>query len=111
MNTASRIAQIKTVLENHFEAEECFVFIFGSRASGEAKPSSDWDIGVFSNSRIRPSKMLMAREELEKIRTLNKFDLVDFWMTAPEFRKNAARTILPLIGDSKKWIKKLSETI
>ena len=111
MNTTSHIAEIKTVLENHFGRGDYFVFVFGSRARGEAKPTSDWDIGVFSNSRVRPSKMFFAREELEKIRTLNKFDLVDFWMTAPEFRKNAARTILPLIGDSKKWIKKLSETI
>ena len=104
------VLEIKTSLERAFGAGDHFIFLFGSRAKGDAKTHSDWDIGILSNARIRPATMLRAREELEKIRTLDRFDLVDFSMTSPEFKKNASKTIVPLVGDGKKWTKKLSGT-
>ncbi len=99
--------EITSSIERAFGTGDYFVFLFGSRAKGNAKVHSDWDIGVLSDVRIRPSLMLKAREELEKIRTLDRFDLVDFSMTSPEFKRNASKTIVPLLGDSKKWTKKL----
>jgi len=107
MNTIEIADSIKRALG----AGDYFIFLFGSRAKGSAKAHSDWDIGVLSDMRIRPSLMLKAREELEKIRTLDSFDLVDFNMTSPEFKKNAFKNIVPLLGDSKKWTKKLLPTL
>ncbi len=101
MNTAPQKSEIRERLIKFFPPEDSFVFIFGSRADNTAKPGSDWDIGVISKRDIKGSVMERARDELENIRTLHSFDLVNFADTSDEFRKIAMRRIEPLIGNYK----------
>lgn len=98
MTTTPDKNEIRERLLKFFPPKNCFVFIFGSRANHTARPTSDWDIGVISNREIRGAVMEKAREELEEIRTLHSFDLVNFANTSEDFRKIAMRKIEPLIG-------------
>ncbi len=92
------IKKLRTDLSSHFNSRDGFVFIFGSRANGKSKPNSDWDIGVISKKEIPGSALEKARESLERIRTLQTFELVDFQKVPDSFKKIAMKKIIPLIG-------------
>ena len=98
MNTQMIIKELRTGLASHFNSKDDFVFIFGSRANGKAKPNSDWDIGVIGKKQIPGSALEKARESLEEIRTLQTFELVDFQKVPDSFKKIALKEIIPLIG-------------
>lgn len=93
----------KSLLE-YFSPENSFVFIFGSRADGTARFNSDWDIGIICHEKISGVVMGRARDALDKIRTLQSFDLVDFATVPDGFREIAFSKIEPLIGHHEKWI-------
>lgn len=85
MSTAPDINIIREKLKRHFDPKNCFVFLFGSRAAGTARYNSDWDIGVISQKPLRGSVLEKAREDLDNIRTLHSFELVDFAGTGEAF--------------------------
>lgn len=99
MGTEPTNGMISAALKKVLSENECCAFIFGSRADGTAGYNSDWDIGIIPKRSIRGAKMEKARDELEKIRTLHRFELVDFSKTSPEFREIALKHILPLFGN------------
>ncbi len=93
--------EIRDKLIKYFSPDDCFVFIFGSRADNSARHNSDWDIGLISEKTVRGATMKKARNALEQIRTLHSFDLVNFANTSEGFRDIAMRKIVPLIGNYK----------
>ena len=100
MSTAPNLTEIKDRLLKHFSPTESFVFIFGSRADDSARINSDWDIGIVAQKTIRGATMEKAREELEEIRTLHSFDLVNFANVSDQFKKIALSHIKPLFGNN-----------
>jgi predicted nucleotidyltransferase len=100
MTSQTIIKELKCGLSKHFSPDDGFVFIFGSRADGKAKPNSDWDIGVIGRKKIAGSALEKARESLESIRTLQTFELVDFRKVPDSFKKMAMQKIIPLIGEN-----------
>ncbi|MGC9143478.1 type VII toxin-antitoxin system MntA family adenylyltransferase antitoxin [Hydrogenobaculum sp.] len=52
------------------------VFLFGSFATGKATYFSDLDIAIETKENLENKHLYKIKEELEKIRTLRKIDLV-----------------------------------
>ena len=65
------------------------IFIFGSEAVGTADRRSDIDIGILGPQPVPGAVMQRIREDLEKLRTLRQFDLVDFSQVDASFRAEA----------------------
>jgi len=77
----------------HLDLRLYQVFIFGSEATADAAPGSDIDIGFVGPERL-PSKVLdNIRTELESLRTLRLFDLVDFSCVDESFKAVALKKI------------------
>ena len=93
------VQMIRTVLRAFFPVDNFKVFVFGSRATGTARPNSDWDIGVLGAEPVPGRVMERARTALESLRTLQSFDLVDFRRVTRTFRDIANRNAMPLGGD------------
>ena len=72
------------------------VFLFGSEASGTAAPGSDVDVGIWGPEPIAGAILARIQEELENLRTLRLFDVVDFARTDETFRSVALRGSEPL---------------
>lgn len=72
------------------------LFIFGSFARGDARRTSDLDLGV--QWRGARSERTLARlyDEVQELPTIRKIDLVDFSQTSSSFRRLAERDKLPL---------------
>lgn len=65
--------------------------LFGSRATGQAGPRSDWDIGIVGPAPLDGAILERIREALDQVPTLSTFEVVDL-STVPEgFRDRALR--------------------
>jgi len=64
------------------------VILYGSRARGDYKPNSDFDIAVDNKGRaVESATIYLIREELDNLPTLKSFDVVDLNSVSEEFRK------------------------
>ncbi|GAO34806.1 DNA polymerase III subunit beta [Sulfuricella sp. T08] len=69
------------------------VFLFGSRAMGDAGPRSDFDVGVFGGEPLPLRDYFAIEDMLDALPTLYKIDWVDFNRVSPEFREWAMKQI------------------
>ena len=73
--------QIKTILTQALRHRKCQVYLFGSRATGQHRASSDFDVAVLASERIS-EELSLAREMLEQSNIPLKVDLIEL-STAP----------------------------
>jgi predicted nucleotidyltransferase len=71
------------------------LFVFGSFARGDARPTSDLDIG-FTAPLADHQVQQMLVERIPALPTIRPIELVDFDQLEPEFRSVAGKHILPL---------------
>lgn len=62
------------------------VYLFGSRATGHARPASDIDVAVWSLAELPVGTLSLIREALEESLVPFKVDLVDLHDTDEGFR-------------------------
>jgi len=94
MNKLSREAEILQLLQNVFQREHARlgahrVVLFGSRARGDARPRSDFDVAVVGATPLPLADFYELADQIEKIPTLYKIDWVDLARTTPKFRHSA----------------------
>ena len=82
---------IKKTVRKHFPKDDYEVFVYGSRATGNAQKWSDVDIGIRGEKKVPVRKLALIAEELEKSKIPYKVDVVDFSKTSEEFRKLALK--------------------
>jgi uncharacterized protein len=77
--------RITAILVRALSGKSCQVYLFGSRATGTAQPTSDFDVAVLAHEDIS-RELSLARERLEESNIPFKVDVVDLRLTAPAFR-------------------------
>jgi hypothetical protein len=80
------IQKVKTAVLQAFENEDVSIFLFGSRASGNAHRTSDIDIGILSSGFFDRKKITALRAELEEMNIPYSVDLVDLSTVSEDFR-------------------------
>ena len=81
----SVIINIKNILYKYEEIEKAS--IFGSRARGDYKKTSDIDIAIFSKN-ITSTRLNLLRNEFEELDIIYTIDVVEFYKTSKEELKN-----------------------
>ena len=84
---------VKQIVLKHVPKDNFAVFLFGSRAVGNAKPLSDIDIGILG---LEPLPTLIKADletDLEESIVPYKIDLIDFYQVDKDFKKEALNTI------------------
>jgi predicted nucleotidyltransferase len=79
------LAREKTLLKGHR------VVLFGSRATGKARPRSDFDIGIEGPAPLAAVSFHTLADRLEQIDTLYRIDLVDLQTVSEQFRLTAIK--------------------
>ena len=69
------------------------IFLFGSRAKGDAGETSDFDIAVDAGSKISLGVIARIKDEIDELRTLKSIDIIDLNRVNPEFK-----TVIRKIG-------------
>jgi predicted nucleotidyltransferase len=84
----------KNIILKYVPKNDYAVFLFGSRADGTAKKTSDIDIGFIGSQPL--SSVLKADMEYELGESIipYKVDLIDFSMTNNDFRQIALKNII-----------------
>jgi len=85
--------QIIEIIKKHMTSDHYRVFFFGSRANGKATERSDIDIGIEAEEAVPPGVLSEIKEELDNLRTLNKFDLVEFKKADKNFKEVAMQNM------------------
>lgn len=97
MSIEEIISQVVRIILKHSKPER--IWLYGSRASGEAKESSDIDI-AFDDKEFKSEWLI--EEEIEKIQTLIKIDVKNIAHTEERFRQRVLSTGRVLFSASKK---------
>jgi hypothetical protein len=84
-------AAIRAVVERHLDASRYELFLFGSEGAGTATRGSDIDIGILGAEPVPGRAMERIRQELDGLRTLRRFDVVDFCNVDESFRRSALK--------------------
>lgn len=85
--------QIRGIVGKYLDLAQYKVFFFGSRVRGDNFPRADIDIGIEGSKAIPVGMKLSIQEDIEKLPTLYKFDVVDFGQVSESFKKEARKTI------------------
>jgi predicted nucleotidyltransferase len=75
-----------SIVRSHVPDARYRVFLFGSRAAGTARPSSDIDIGIEGPSPVPFDVLSAIADDLEEAPTLFSIDVVDFQRVPDKFR-------------------------
>lgn len=81
----SSISKMKNILLRYEEIEKAI--IFGSRARGDYKKTSDIDIAIFSHN-ITSTRLNLLRNDFDELDIIYTVDLVDFYNVSKEELKN-----------------------
>jgi predicted nucleotidyltransferase len=71
-------------------------FLFGSRANGTSRITSDWDIAIIGKEKLNPILLMEIEEAIEKANFLQKVDLVDVFTASPALRKEIEKVVLAI---------------
>jgi len=85
--------EILEIVGKRLDLKKYKVFFFGSRVAGDNFPRSDIDIGIEGKIEMPGAVKIEIEEEIEKLPTLYKFDVVDFKTVSEKFRKEALKNI------------------
>lgn len=80
------VAELRAMVLRALSGMKVRVFLFGSRATGDAHPASDIDVAVLPLEPLPAGTLAALREMLEESTIPQTVDLVDLSEADPEFR-------------------------
>lgn len=87
---------IKKTVRKYLPATEYELFVYGSRASGQADKWSDIDVGIKGRKKVPFDTLATISEEIRESDLPYLVDVVDFNRVSEKFRKIATKEILKL---------------
>lgn len=85
---------ILDIVFNYINPDESLVFLFGSYATGEARVSSDIDIGLMCQKDIPDNLFARLRLKLaEDVQTLRQIQVFDFAKASEDFKDMVMKEI------------------
>jgi len=78
------LADATNIIARHLP--DARIFLFGSRAKGDARETSDFDIAVDAGSKISLGVIARIKDEIDELRTLKSIDLIDLNRVNPKFK-------------------------
>ncbi|MFC1754051.1 nucleotidyltransferase domain-containing protein [Thermoproteota archaeon] len=82
-----------TILKKHLKISDYSIFYFGSRCRKNPSEGSDIDIGLEGVAPIELAVLNKIRYDINKLKTLYTFDLVDFSRVDNDFKHIAKQNI------------------
>ena len=93
------IDAIITVCEEHKDLlTDKKLIMFGSRAAGNSKERSDFDLGILSGKPVNPVSLYRLKVIFDELPTLYTIDLVDLNNVSESFRNEALKNYTVLYG-------------
>jgi len=87
----SELDEVRSIVLRGLRGTPARVYLFGSRARGEAARLSDVDVAVLPLQPLPPGLLSLIREELEESNIPYVVDLVDLSESGAAFRESVLR--------------------
>lgn len=87
---------IKETVRRYLPETGYEIFVYGSRAGGNAQKWSDVDIGIRGDKEVPVRSLALIAEELENSKIPYKVDVVDFSKASAEFKDLALKEVIKL---------------
>ncbi|WP_291399315.1 nucleotidyltransferase domain-containing protein [Daejeonella sp.] len=84
---------VKKIVLKNIPQNEFAVFLFGSRAAGNANSLSDIDIGFLGTDPLPISILVNLESDLEESIVPFKIDLIDFYQVDKDFKNEALSNV------------------
>jgi predicted nucleotidyltransferase len=78
---------VRKIVLGRLRPRDAKVYLFGSHATGKARPHSDIDIAILPLRRLPPTLLTEIREQLEESDVVRHVDIVDLSQTDASFRR------------------------
>lgn len=78
--------EIALILKERFAGTAFKCFFFGSRVEGKHRERSDIDVGILGPRKLTLEELDDIQENMRRIDTLLKIDVIDFRTTQKDFR-------------------------
>jgi len=98
----SQIAHLKALSVDEILAEvadiiagflpDARILLFGSRARGDAEPTSDFDFAIDVGSKIPLDVIARIEDEIKELHTLKSVDIIDLNRVNPAFKTIILKT-------------------
>ncbi|WP_447974998.1 nucleotidyltransferase family protein [Nitrospira sp. Kam-Ns4a] len=85
------LGRVVQVVRKHLEDPSYRLLLFGSWATGSSDVTSDIDVGVLGPAPLDDLVIARIREEIERLPTLRKIEIVDLNRVEPSFRESVQR--------------------
>ena len=85
--------EILEIVGKYLDLSEYKIFFFGSRVKGINFPRADIDIGIEGPKEIPAKIKFKIEEEIERLPTLYKIDIVDFKRVDEKFKEVSLQQI------------------
>ncbi|MDQ7009485.1 MAG: nucleotidyltransferase domain-containing protein [Candidatus Gracilibacteria bacterium] len=92
MNNISPENKMKEIIFDNLDKNKFKAFLFGSRAMGNYKKNSDYDIGIIGEKRLSFQELMKIKNKLRELPYL--IDLVDFNAVDNDFKEIALNKII-----------------
>lgn len=92
------LEQVRQIVLNTLGDAKVQVFLFGSRARGEARTGSDVDVGLLGEQPVPPATLAKIREALELSHVPYEVDVVDLRCAEEDFVRTALQEAVPWSG-------------
>jgi predicted nucleotidyltransferase len=80
---------IVRIIRTYLSAPDVKIFLFGSRATGQHTPQSDYDIGIETGSPIPLEVWGQLQAEIDALPVLQKIEVVDLHRVSDAFKRAA----------------------
>jgi predicted nucleotidyltransferase len=83
---------IVRIIRTYLSAPDVTIFLFGSRATGQHTPQSDYDIGIETGAPIPLEVWGRLQAELDALPVLPKIEVIDLHRVSEAFKRAALAT-------------------
>ncbi len=88
--------ELRNIIYSTVDTQRWKPLVFGSRATGKARKTSDIDIALLGNSKVSDEVMLGLWNKLDDSSIPYVVEVVDISQVTPEFRKVALKKVANL---------------
>lgn len=85
------LREVVRIVREHLPDRPYHVLLFGSWATLQSLPTSDIDVGILGPGPLDDLVMARIREQIDRLPTLRKIEIVDLWSVEDRFRERAER--------------------
>lgn len=87
------LGEMKKIIANRLDLETYRLFLFGSRAVGQNRRFSDYDLGILGPKKVSATALALISADLDDSEIPYRVELVDFQNVSESFRRVAMKKV------------------